>query len=258
MKKTVLIAIVMLASGIGALAQADRVGNRQWKLVQLDGANVQASSKAYLELDASQTRFSGNTGCNRMFGPVVVQARRIDFSNIGTTRMACTDPRARRLETSFVRALENVDRYRRSGNSLELLDRNRVVARLTADSKQDPVDDNSGIGLEDRKWMLESIKGEPLARIARGAFLVFDKAKASAGGDSSCNVFGGQYTATNRNLRITDVVATMRACIEDSRMSVEREFLDALRQTNRYSILSGKLMLYRNGSLLLTFNGERK
>jgi heat shock protein HslJ len=258
MKKTLILAMMIMASAIGAFAQADRLGTRQWKLVQLDGLNVQASSRAYLELDANQTRFTGNTGCNRMFGTVDVQGRRIDFSNIGTTKMACSDPRVRRVETGFVRALENADRLRRNGNTLELLDRNRVVARLNAVAKQGPVDQPGRLDLEDRKWMLESIKGVPIAKAGRGAFLVFDEAKGSAGGNSSCNVFGGQYTANNRVLKITDVVATMRACIEDQRMTVEREFLDGLRETNRYSIERGKLMLYRNNRLLLTFHGERK
>jgi heat shock protein HslJ len=87
---------------------------------------------------------------------------------------------------------------------------------------------------------------------------VFDKNKGSAGGNSSCNVFGGSYTATGRTLKITEVISTMRACIEDDRMSIEREFLDGLRQANRYEIERGKLMLYRNQRLLLTFDGERK
>jgi heat shock protein HslJ len=258
MKKLFLVFAIMVASVVGALAQGDRIGTRQWKLVQLDGVPVQASSRAYFELDARQTRFTGNSGCNRMFGNVSLQGRRVDFSNIGTTRAACVDPRIRPVETGFVRALENADRFRQIGNSLELLDRNRVVARLSAASKQDPIDDDVRVGLEDRKWMLEAIKGVPIAKAGRGAFLVFDATKGSAGGNSSCNVFGGQYTANNRTIRITDVVATMRACIEDSRMSVEREYLDALRQANRYSIERNKLMLYRNERLLLTFNGERK
>ena len=258
MRKLIIIATVMAMSAMAVLAQAEGLERRQWKLVQLEGASVQSSSKAYIELDVNQSKFSGNTGCNRMFGTVSVQGRRLDFSNIGTTKMACLEPRVRRIETTFVRVLENVDRFRRTGNSLELYDRNRIVARLTAPTKLPPIEDDNGrVGLEDRKWMLEAIRNAPIARTGRGAFLVFDQTKGSAGGNSSCNVFGGEYTANNRALRITDVVATMRACIEDERMSVEREFLDGLRQANRYDIVRGKLMLYRNERLLLTFNGER-
>ena len=258
MKKLLILFTLVVGSVGSAFGQAERLGTRQWKLVQLDGADVQSASRAYLELDANQTKFSGNTGCNRMFGSVDVQGRRIDFSNVGTTRMACADARVRRVETGFVRALENVDRFRQNGNSLELYDRNRVIARLTAPTKQPPIDDDERIGLESRKWMLQSIKGVALAKTGRGAFLVFDRAKGSAGGNSSCNVFGGEYTAANGTLKVTDVVATMRACIEDDRMTIERDFLDGLRQTNRYSIERGKLTLYRNQRALLVFHGEAK
>ena len=87
---------------------------------------------------------------------------------------------------------------------------------------------------------------------------MFDPAKRSAGGDSSCNVFGGSYSAIGNTLKLTEIVSTMRACIEDDRMLIERQFLDALRATNRYEIERGKLMLYQNRRLLVTLNGEAK
>lgn len=258
MKKVLIIATLITASVAAAFGQNDRLGTRQWKLIQLDGANVSASSKAYLEIDADQSRFSGNAGCNRMFGAVDVQGRRIDFSNVGTTRMACVDPRVRRVETNFVKALENVDRFRVQQNSLELLDRNRVVARLRAMTKESPDPGGVSRALGEMKWTLEAIKGVAVGKLGQSAFVVFDENKGSAGGNSSCNVFGGSYTSNGKTLRITDVVSTMRACIEDDRMRIEREFLDGLRETNRYELQRGRLLLYRNQRLLLTLRGERK
>lgn len=257
MRRILIITAILTASVAAVFGQSDRIGARQWKLVQLEGVSVPSASRAYLELDAAQTRFNGHTGCNRTFGAVEVQGRRIDFSNVGSTKMACVEPRARRTEAAFVRALENVDRFRVRGNTLELLDRGRTVMTFTAPTKQRP--DNGGrIGLEDKKWMLEAIGGQAVSKNGRGAFLVFDDAKSSAGGNSSCNVFGGSYTATGSSLKITDVVSTMRACIEDDRMRIERDFLDGVRQANRFEIVRGKLMLYRNQRLLLTFAGDNK
>lgn len=256
MKKLVILTAILSLSAIAAAAQAGRIGTRQWKLVELNGSRIPASSKAYIELDSNRTRFTGNTGCNRMFGSVYVQGRRIDLSNIGTTRMACLQPRVRITETAFVRALENADRFRQQGNSLEFYDRNRLLMRFVAESKQPPVED--GLGLEDRKWMLDAIRGVEVSKVGRTAFVVFDDTKKSAGGNSSCNVFGGSYSSNGSTLKITDVISTMRACIEDDRMSIERDFLDGLRQANRYDISRNKLMLYRNDRLLLTFVGEKK
>src|SRR5687768_5216118 len=191
MKRQLILLTLITITAVSAFAQSERIGTRQWKLVHLNGTNVASSSKAYLELSAEQTRFTGNTGCNRMFGSVTVQGRRVDFSNIGTTRMACLQPRVRQVETAFVRGLENVDRFRQRGNSLELYDRNRLVMRLTAPTRQPPETGDGQVGLEARKWVLDAIKGVPVSKIGRTAFVVFDQSKGSAGGNSSCNVFGG-------------------------------------------------------------------
>ena len=170
--------------------------------------------------------------------------------------MACIEPRASRVETEFVKALENADRFRERGNSLELYDRNRLMMRLSAVNNLPPQD--SIVGLEDRKWVLDAIAGTSVGKLGRTAFILFDKQKLSAGGNSSCNVFGGSYTSKGGTLKITDVVSTMRACVEDERMSIERQFLDGLQKVNRYEIGKDKLMLYRDKRLLLTLNGERK
>ena len=162
----------------------------------------------------------------------------------------------RRVETEFVKALENADRFRERGNSLELYDRNRLVMKLAAATKQPPQD--AIVGLEDRKWVLDAIAGTSVGKLGQTAFIVFDKQKLSAGGNSSCNVFGGSYTSKGSTLKISDVVSTMRACVEDERMSIERQFLDGLQKANRYEIGKDKLMLYRDKRLLLTFNGEAK
>ena len=259
MKKSLILITVITVFAATAFAQVERVASRQWKLVQLDGTRVADSSTAYLEVDPDQTRFTGSTGCNRMFGSVeVYQRRRINFSKIGTTKMACGEPRVRRIETAFVRALENVDRYRQMGNSLELYSRGRLVMKFTALTKQPPEDPYESVRLEDKKWTLEAIKGIPVSKIGRTAFVVFDRNKGSAGGNSSCNVFGGSYSASGSALKITEVISTMRACEEDDRMTIERQFLDGLQKTNRYEIQHGNLMLYENKRLLLTLIGEAK
>ncbi len=258
MNRLLILAAIVSAFTTAAFAQAGQIGERQWKLVQLHGMNVSNSSAAYLELNADQTRFTGNAGCNRMFGAVNVRRDRVDFSSIGTTKMACSDRRAQRLESDFIRALENANRFDRRGNSLEFYVRRRLVMKFTAQTKQRPEDPADEVRLEDKKWMLEAIRGVPVSKLGRAAFVVFDKAKGSAGGNTGCNVFGGSYSAIARTLKLTEVISTMRACIEDERMKIEREFLDGLEKANRYDIRRDKLMLYQNNRLLLTFNGERK
>ena len=254
------IGFLAVFSGMAA-AQSTRIGARQWQLIALNGSAI-GYTRAYMELDSNQTRFSGHTGCNRMFGAVTIRGSQIGFSDVGTTRMACVETKDQRTETAFLTALRSVDRFRMSGNTLELMKGRRVLIKFEAPTKRSPVETDdpaaSPVQLEDKKWVLEAIGREPVGKLGRSAFVVFDNEKASAGGNSSCNVFGGSYSVAGSTLQITDVISTMRACIEDSRMDIERKFLDALRETDRYKIEDRRLMLYGKDQLLLTLIGEPK
>ncbi len=245
---------------LGVFAQNNNrrndLSDKRWDLVEINGSRVY-SSKAFLEIAKSDTRFSGNAGCNRMFGDVSVNGKNINFGSVGLTRMLCNERGVMKLETDFTRALERVTRFERTGNNLSLYARNRLVLKFKGASKSSD-EDNSAARLENRKWVLESIKNRRLPKIETIPFINFDKSKMSAGGNTGCNVFGGNYSVTRDTIAITNIISTMRACIEDERMGVEREFKNALENANRFEIAGGKLNLYRNKVLLLTFRAEAK
>lgn len=249
------LALIGLAS-TNVFAKPDKLSTEQWELVQINGRAIN-DSKAYLEINIGRTRFTGNTGCNQMFGNVAVNGSRLMFSNIGATKMFCGKQDVNRVEKTYLNALEKVTRYRQTRNSLELMDRNRVILKFKVRNRQGPGDPQK-IRLEDKKWMLEAIKGSPVSKAGSSAFVVFDKQKKSAGGNSNCNVFGGSYEAKGSTLSITDVMSTMTACEEGDRMKVERELFDGLKKANRYEIENGRLMLYRDRRLLLTFISQKK
>jgi heat shock protein HslJ len=258
MKRSLFIITMSVAFAVAVLGQNERISSRQWKLVELNGANVASLSGAYIELNADETGFTGNAGCNRMFGGVNVRGRRISFANVGSTRMACADRRKQGVEMELLLALAAVDRLQQKGNSLELYAHRRRVIKFIASTKQSYDRTIQSVRLEDKKWTLESIGGTAIAGVGRTAFVVFDKNKGSAGGNTNCNVFGGNYSATDSTLAITDIISTMRACEEGARMEVERQFLDGLQSVNRYEIRDGKLLLYRDKQLRLTLRGEQK
>ena len=244
---------VLVFAGATVLAQNAGSVSRKWELVELNGQRI-AESKAFIEINDNETRVTGNAGCNRLTGKVAVIGKRIEFSEIATTKMFCSDRNAMRQETAFVRALEAAKRYRQAGNTLELVDRSRTVAKFTAARESG----GNASRLDDKKWVLESIAGRKTFKALPYAFLNFDSKKGSVGGNTSCNVFGGEYTANGKRLSVTDVISTMRACVEDDRMSVEREFLDGLRSADRYDIEDGRLTLYSAKRVVLSFRGEAK
>jgi heat shock protein HslJ len=254
-----LLAVICLSS-IGIFAQ-NRAKNdlsaTRWNLAEINGRRV-AGSNAYLEIERAQNRFGGNAGCNRMFGEVAVRGRNIDFGRVGTTRMLCGEAGAMRLETDLTKALENVTRFEKTGGTLKLYAKNRFVLKFQAAASDDPSGNPNVPTLEGRKWVLETIGGRKLPAVETVPFIIFNAAEKSAGGDTSCNVFGGNYAANGSRLSITNVISTMRACIEDERQNVERDFKNGLEKTNRYEIVKGRLYLYQGQTLLLSLRGENQ
>jgi heat shock protein HslJ len=245
--------VIVLAAAAAAFAQRAELSGSRWQLTHVNGQAV-SQNKAFLEFVPGNDRFSGNAGCNSMFGNVAVNGRRIDFGPVSTTRMACADREATRTESRFITALGRVNRFRRTGGSLELLERGEVLLRFKSVRGND---ENEG-SLERKKWAVEELGGSPFRTRAGTPFVVFDAGKSSAGGDTGCNLFGGSYAVSGNTIRIYDTISTMRACIEDERMNIERRFMDALQNTNRFEIRGGNLFLYRNEKLLAKFRGENK
>jgi len=244
-------AIVTISSA-SVLAQTSLAGTK-WKLVEANG-NAVTNSSAAIEIDDDATKFTGSTGCNRMFGTVTIKGRKINFGNIGSTRMMCKLAAGNVAEPEFLKALGDAKAFRQSNRTLRLMNSGeRTILRF---NKVDGGE--KAVRLEDKKWVLEQIKGQQTFAPLPYAFLNFDGQKHSAGGNSSCNVFGGSYTQTYGSIKFSKMISTMRACVEDNKMSVERDMLDGLRDANRFEIKDGRLYIYKECDILLTFRGETK
>jgi heat shock protein HslJ len=244
----------------GCFAQTSPAG-REWSLVYLRGTSL-GNTNPFLKFNDTSDRFYGNTGCNIMNGSSVVRGNTVSFSAVITTKRACARKPAE-VESAVLSMLGRVDRFRVSKSTLSLFSGNRLLAQFVrqrkganGDEEAKPVADN--LTLEERKWTLVSIGNSPISKIKEEAFISFDAVKGSAGGSTSCNAFGGSYTTDGDKIKITEIISTMRACVEDERMDIERIFLSGLREADRYEIQADKLTLYRGKKLLLTFVGKEK
>lgn len=256
MKRTALIFLALstiLIASTAAFAQKRLLADTRWRLVEAKGDAITATT-ATMAFDTHGTAFSGNTGCNAMSGTVDVQGKNIDFGPVRTTKRACKLRAGSVAEEVVLSILDKARRFDIGNDALRLYDRRgRRIARFERDNG-DAVDGR----LEDQRWVLERIKGRQTFAPLPFAFLNFNADKGSAGGDTGCNVFGGSYTVKGNKITFTDIFSTMRACEEDDRMSVEREFLGGLRAATRFELEHGRLMLYEGHELLLTFRGEKK
>lgn len=250
--KVCLLSIAIIGGFNLAISAQEKSGLKMWNLVQIDGKNIE-ETKAFIELNKSDSRFTGNAGCNRMFGTFETKGNEVKFSGIGTTKMFCGASEVMKTEADFVRLLGEATRIKQKGNTLKIIAGDKLILKFKATNGSP-----AAVRLEDKKWILESIRENKPGKTSETAFLVFDSAKGSAGGNTGCNVFGGSYKAEGSNVKFTEIISTMRACIEDDGMNVERGFLDGLQNADRYVIKEGKLYLYHGETLLLSFRGESK
>lgn len=105
-----------------------------WRLTELNGqlpATPFSNNTAQLLIDATENRFSGSTGCNRMGGTFEKNGGSLHFNPAAQTMMACPEPLMKQ-EQAFAAALQSVTSFRITGRALELLAGETVVARFKA------------------------------------------------------------------------------------------------------------------------------
>jgi heat shock protein HslJ len=261
LQRSVSIFGLLILAVSAATAQRQSLGNAEWKLTEAYGQRARQTN-AKLDFTDDLTRFAGNGGCNRIFGPVTITADRMRFGQIGSTRMMCKLAPGSIPETTVLRGLNATRKYSIARGVLTLMDnRGGVLMRFERGNRGN--DGNNGNGqanrLDDQRWALEQIGNRQTYVPIRGVFINFDSGKRSVGGNTGCNTFGGSYTASRNTISMTDLISTMRACVEGGKMQTERELLDGLRRADTFELTNdNRLKLYDNGRLLLTFRGERK
>lgn len=115
----------------GDAEAATRLTDTEWHFVEVEGepAGVGAGGKpATLMLATTDRRASGFAGCNRMTGGYVVEGSKLQFTKMAMTLMACAE--GMELESRIGAVLEQTRGFKISGNTLELLAGETVVARL--------------------------------------------------------------------------------------------------------------------------------
>lgn len=118
----------------GGNTNAPPLRGTHWKLTELiaePNVTQEGENAAHLLLDATENRFSGSTGCNRMAGAFVLEGNSLHFDAAATTMMACPEPLMKQ-EHAMTTMLGAVTSYRISGRTLELLAGDKTVARFKA------------------------------------------------------------------------------------------------------------------------------
>lgn len=108
--------------------------------------------------------------------------------------------------------------------------------------------------LYETKWVLKKIHtGKATEEVTTKAFIKFDEAKKSAGGNGSCNTFGSSITNSNTEINFKNIFSTKMYC--EGLQQTEDKFLQSLEKVTRYKITANTLQLYNGNTILLEFIG---
>lgn len=106
--------------------------------------------------------------------------------------------------------------------------------------------------LYETKWSLQKIHADAGIELTQTkAFIKFDEAKKSAGGNGSCNSFGSSTTINGHAITFRNIFSTKMYCEEVQK--TEDVYFKQLGKVNRFEIKGKNLLLYNDKDLLLEF-----
>ena len=106
--------------------------------------------------------------------------------------------------------------------------------------------------LYNTKWSLKRIHSPSrVEEVLTKAFIQFDQARGSAGGNGSCNNFGSNFIVVNNAISFKNIFSTKMYC--EGVQQTEDAFFKQLGKANRFVIRDKKLLLYHDNDVLLEF-----
>lgn len=99
MKKILIFYIILASGGVYAKVDCDQ------KVVSIEGNKTIVNQEPTINLDFKNNRVFGKTGCNSYFGEFNSNKDKIEFTNLGSTLMACFPQEVMTQEISFLKAL---------------------------------------------------------------------------------------------------------------------------------------------------------
>jgi copper homeostasis protein (lipoprotein) len=105
----------------------------KWTLKSLNGeaiATIPGAEVPWIMLSAESEQFTGNGGCNSLFGAFTVAGNTFSLGQLGSTKKMCEESFG--LEQALMNALRNADAYGLADGVLTLQHQGAVTATFTA------------------------------------------------------------------------------------------------------------------------------
>ncbi|MCU0533690.1 MAG: META domain-containing protein [Hydrococcus sp. Prado102] len=177
----------------------------------------------------------------------LINARLISTRNISAefVRYSKSDPLCCPSQTSFVSYSVRPDEVP------DLVPTDVLTRANCQTNEQQNAESNDMDALFGNRWMLAAISDEQSNKSE--PYIEFDSQKQRFFGSGGCNRFTGSFESSGTTLKLSPIVSTRRACIDNATQRIETEFFQALESVTRFEIQADTLRLYENDRLVLTF-----
>lgn len=213
-----------------------------WKLETLEGKDFSSfknnGNEVGFTLFADNHRISGYAGCNNFFATYKMEpGNRINFSEIGATKMLCSDTEFN--ENDFLKIFQLADNYTITGNRLELNVGKRAPLAVFTKSG------TSAEPIVEKYWKLKTLEGKKVKmdkNQAREIYFTLNTSENRVTGFAGCNTIMGTYTLEEGNrIHFSQMATTMMACPDID--FNESEFLKVFELADNYRITGDQLEL---------------
>jgi heat shock protein HslJ len=128
--------LFLMADGKVVLEFAERASleDVNWGVTEVGGKKVVTSGDVpYINL--SKSSLTGFTACNQIFGKYVREGGALRFSDVGMTKMACTEDGVADIEIGIVDAIKRSERFEINNGALVIFAGDKVLMTLNAIAK---------------------------------------------------------------------------------------------------------------------------
>lgn len=213
--------------------------NTTWELINLFDTNkntqLEIPTQTKITLLMSESKVSGNSGCNNYMGSYVLNGNEISFSQMGSTMMFCGEEIGE-IEGVYLSNLQIVKTFTSDENNLIFYNEKNQEILNYSKSKT--------ATLENQDWIATMVNNgkEAVIGIPEDISVTARFENGTVSGNAGCNNYNGSYELDGNNIKFGEIASTMMYC-EGPASEVESNYLIALQNSDNYVFENGRLVL---------------
>lgn len=107
-------------------------------------------------------------------------------------------------------------------------------------------------------WKLTEVQSSAVPAETKANLALTPGEVNKATGNTGCNRMNGTFVlSSDHNIKFSPLATTRMTCVDENLSSIEKKYLDALTQTNKWSIIGDELQLLNSEIIVAKFKGQK-